>query len=410
MKPVLIFSFCLLLAGCAADEESAPAPVVDVKVAKAELANVRLTVEAPAVIYPREQANVASRVTAPIRKLGVRKGDAVTAGQVLAQLENRDLLAQRDEAAAAVVDAEANLQKISAGTLPTDVERARGQVATAEAALNQAQKIYDRRQELFREGAIPNRDLLLSQTELAQAKTAYQVAKKSLELLEGQSRERDIRMAESRLKQARARLDLINAQLEFTTIRSPFSGTVTEQFLYPGDMAKPDSPIFTVMDLSVAVARAQVPEANAAALRLGQPCAFTSLDSGGVAHEGRVSVVNQVVDPAQRTVETWCVIPNAKHALRGGVFGTATITTGVDPKSVVVPVPAVQFVEGTQRGVVYLAGNDHHAVRRDVETGVRFGGMVQIKQGVSAGDLVITEGGYGLQDGTEIRWAEGDKP
>ncbi len=126
----LLFSSLLILAGCGAQEEETPKPVVEVKVAKAEAADVKITVRAPASVFAREQANISARITAPIRKLLVRKGDNVAAGQVLAQLDNRDLLAQRDEAAAAVTDAQANLQRVTSGTLPTDIERARGQLAS----------------------------------------------------------------------------------------------------------------------------------------------------------------------------------------------------------------------------------------------------------------------------------------
>jgi multidrug efflux pump subunit AcrA (membrane-fusion protein) len=137
----------LLIVGCRAhsEEEKVPKPVVEVKTAKAEVTDLELTVRAPANIFPREQANIAARVTARIVKLNARKGDEVAAGQLLAALENHDLIALRDEAKAAITDAEANLQKTAAGTVPADIERARGQVATTKAALDQSQKIYDRR-------------------------------------------------------------------------------------------------------------------------------------------------------------------------------------------------------------------------------------------------------------------------
>ncbi|MCX6622810.1 MAG: biotin/lipoyl-binding protein, partial [Acidobacteria bacterium] len=97
----LLLLSVLVLAGCGSQpEEAHPKPVVAVKVVRAELADVPSTVSAPAFLFAREQANIGARVTAPIRKLLVRKGDTVAAGQVLAQLDNRDLLAQRDEASA----------------------------------------------------------------------------------------------------------------------------------------------------------------------------------------------------------------------------------------------------------------------------------------------------------------------
>jgi HlyD family secretion protein len=401
-----------LFAACGGHEEEPSKPVVEVevKVAKAKTVDVRITVQAPAGVFAREQANIGSRLTAPIQKLLVRKGDDIAAGQVLAQLDNRDLIAQRDEAVAAVTDADTNLQRISSGTLPTDIERARGQAVSAETALKLAQEIYDRRRRLFDQGAIPQRDLLVSQNELAQANTAAEVAKKSLDLLQNQSRDKDILIAKSKVEQAQARLSFAKAQLEFSEIRSVSAGTITEQFMFAGDMAKPDAPLFTIMDLSVAVARAQIPESEAAAVRTGQSCTFVPSDDRGASFNGRVSIVSQAVDTARRTIEAWCEIPNPKRALRSGAFGQAMFITGIAPQSVVVPLTAVQFIEGTKKGFVMIAGEKGAALKKEVEIGEVFEGKVQIKTGMTAGDSVIIQGAYGLTDGMQIRVQEEKKP
>ncbi len=387
MKTTPILVACLLLAGCGAkEEEKAPKPVVEVKVAQAELADVQVTTRAPASVFPREQAAVASKITAPIRWLGARKGDRVSAGQVLARLENRDLLAQRTEA----------------------VDKARGEVISATAALHQAQKNLDRRQKLYDEGAIPLKDLQETQTATAQAKAAFDVAQKFLELLESPARQLELRDASLTTQQQRIRESFLNAQLEFSEIRSPFAGTITEQFVYPGDMAKPEAPIFTVMDLSSVTVRAQVPTAEMRGVTNGKSCVFENPDRPDTKTQGRISVVNQAVDPARRTVEVWCEIANAAAGLRAGEFGTLTIITAVEPKSVVVPKEAVQFVEGTRKGTVMLV-EGNKAKQVEVEAGASVNGKVQIKQGLKAGDTVIIEGGYGLPDGTEVRLAEEKK-
>lgn len=288
--------------------------MVAVKVARAELAEVRLTVTAPATVFPREQANISSRITAHIRELRARKGDTVAAGQVLAVLENRDILAQRDEARAALADAQANLQKISTGTLPTDVEKARGQVVSAEAALSQAQKNHTRRSELYKQGAIPGRDLLASETDLKQAQASFDVAKRTLDLLEHQSRDQDIRIAESQVEQVKAKLANVDVQLQFAEIRSPFAGSLVRDF--------------------------------------------------------------------QRRKEA----------------SGRRLT-----------IPAVQFSEGTRSGSAYVVDAKQVAHKVEVETGERSQGNVQITKGLSAGDLVIVEGGYGLPDGTQVRSSEAGK-
>jgi RND family efflux transporter MFP subunit len=253
------------------------------------------------------------------------------------------------------------------------------QRADAAATLHQAQVTSERRTKLFEEGAISQRDLLASQTEAAQMK---------------------------------ARLELIETQLKFSRLLSPFTGIITEQFLYPGDMAKPDSPVFTVMDISVAIARGQVPESDAGAIRRGQPCRFTPADQPDQAFRGRVSVVTRAVDPGRRTVETWCEIENGSGPLLPGTFGELRVVTSVEPKSVVVPIAAVEFVEGTRKGSVVVVDAQKVAHRKDVVTGELDGGKVQVKEGLAAGELVVTEGAYGLADGTSVTISESkeDKP
>jgi RND family efflux transporter MFP subunit len=409
----LLLAGTLALWGCASEHpaDTEPEVVVEVRTAQSKLEDVEQTISAPASIFAKSQANVASKLTAPIVQLGARKGDRVTQGQLLASLSSADLDAQVSEAKARVVDARAMLEKASAGTLPSDVERARGEVENAAATLAQTKEIFERRQELVAQGALPERDRLLAKTQYEQAQTAHRVATTSLELLTGQSRGQDIRIAQSRLAQAEAGLDFVKAQLAFARIESPSAGFVTEQFLYPGDMARPDAPIFTIMDLSVAVARAQFPEENARALRVGQLCRFVSLDEASAPHSGKLTVINQAVDPARRTVEAWCEIPNSASDLRAGLFGNVSVVTGLRKEAVTVPLTAVEFAPDRTSGVVWSLANgsasDQQVVRKnEVTTGVVSRSSVEIIEGLSSGERVVVEGGYGLTEGLAAREAE----
>jgi len=392
----------LFWSGCAGPEEEEAEVVVEVRTAAVETQDIQATASAPATLYARNQAQLASRLTAPVQTLDAHMGDSVRQDQVLARLVNGDLESQRAEAAAQVADAEANLEKVSAGTLPVDVERARGQVETTSAALAEAEQVYKRRQALFDEGAIPERELLTSQTQFEQAQTANRVAQTELDLLENRSREQDLRIAQSGLDQARARLAYVETQLGYSEIHSPFDGTITEQFLYPGDMAKPDSPIFAVMDLSAVVARGQFPAGQAADVRTGQSCRFGAIDSSETQSEGRVTAVNQAVDMARRTVEVWCEIPNTASRLKAGAFGQLEVTTATHPGATTVPLSAVQFEEGTSAGVVWTVGADGAAHANNVRTGAVSGERVEILEGLNPGETAITEGGYGLTDGIHV--------
>jgi len=399
---------CILVAGCAKKPEAETKQVVAVKVARAETMDMPVTEGAPATLYPQAQANLSARWTARIRELRARKGDTVKAGQVLAVLENRDLIAARDEASGAVQNASESLRKVEAGILPGAIEGARGQVDATKAALNQAKQTHDRRQKLYEEGAIPQRDLLQSETDLAAAQANFDFAQKSYQLLMSQNRERDVAIARSNLEQAQARLDAAKANLQFTEIVAPFSGNITEQSQYPGDMAQPGTPMFTIVDLSMATARAQVPEDKAGPIRSGQLCSFKPIDNAVPEAPGRVTVVNRAVDVQRRTVEIWCEIAHPEPALRAGAFGKVVFHVATIRNAVVVPLAAVQFDEGTRKGSVSVVENNV-AHTRDIEGGEIVEGRVQIKSGVRAGETVVVEGGYGLPDKAQVTLAA-DKP
>ena len=395
----------LYFSGCAkpAAEEAKPEALVTVRVAKVERRDLRVTVTAPATIFAREQASIAARMTAPIAALHVKKGDTVRAGQTLATLDSRDVLAQRADAAAQLADAEATLEKIQGGTVPADLDQKRGQLQIAEAALNQTQKNADRRTQLFREGAIAQRDLLQAQTELAQAQTAYDVAKRALELARTQTGDREIRSAQARMESARAKLELANTQLQFTDVRAPFSGTVSDQLVFAGEMADPTHPLFQLMDLSVVNARAQVPESAASVVLRGQPCFFHPSDPSLEMFSGSITVVNSAVDAQRRTVEVWCQIPNTNGKLQGNVYGQVEVVVRRIAQASVVPESAVQFNEGTRSGTVMVVDAQGIAHKKEIEAGETAGGLVEMKSGVQAGETVLIEGGYALPNGTKVQ-------
>lgn len=412
MKLLYIVPIALLTIGCSkptAEAEAEPHPVVAVKTAKAEVRDLAVTVSASASIFPREQANVTSRMTAPIQTVRVRKGEVVQTSQVLATLDHRDLDAQLADARAQLADAQATLEKTQSGTIPADLDQKRGAIQLADAALNQAQINADRRTQLFQEGAIPQRDLLQAQTDLAQARTNRDVARRALEFAETQTNDRDIRSARARVASAQAKVELAQTQLQFTEIRAPFAGTISDQFVFGGDLADATRPLFQIMDLAVVNARAQVAEDEARSVRPGQSCTFVPVDTSLGTFTGSVTVINQAVDAQRRTVEVWCQIDNASRRLNGNVFGEVRVVVQKISRAVVVPAAALEIQQGQTTGSVLVVDGKDIAHRMDVEPGEKSDGMVQIRSGVKAGDTVVIEGGYALPDGTQVEVAEAEK-
>ncbi|MBI3666150.1 MAG: efflux RND transporter periplasmic adaptor subunit [Acidobacteria bacterium] len=405
----LHFQFCLLLTavlagGCGSGEgERKTPPLVEVRLATVTNADLVDRIQAPGTLYPLSQAAIAAKISAPIRELRVIKGSTVKKDQLLAVLENGDLEGARSEAQGALKEAEFSLARLSAGALPGDAERAQTQLNIAASALETAQKIYDRRKTLVEQGAIPARELLISQNELATARNNYTLAQTNLKLLQSQTRERDLEIARSKVEQARARLAQAEASLAFTLIRSPLDGVVTDQWMYPGDMAKPDAPIVTVMDVSKMIVRAQVPEARASVLARGQAAEFLPQDLPGKKFPGRLQVISAAVDRAARTVEVWVEVDNAERALRAGGYGMLAVFTRRVPGAVVIPRSAAVMEEGADEGTAFVVDEKNLAHQRRIKVGIGQGGLLQILEGLKPGEKVVSEGNYGLPENAEVK-------
>ena len=132
---------------------------------------------------------------------------------------------------------------------------------------------------------------------------------------------------------------------------------------------------------------------------------FSPAGHGVEAARGRVSMINRSVDSARRTVEIWCEIARPPLLLRSGLYGTATMVTSTSTGALVVPIAAVQFAEGTQSGIVMVVDDKRVAHKREVECGGSIDGKVQVLKGLSLGEAVVIEAGYGLPDGAEVQLA-----
>src|SRR5579863_9112686 len=238
----------LLASGCTKGTEVEAAPTVTVQVGAAENQTIERKVTAEATLYPLEQSAIVPKIAAPIKKFYVDKGTKVHAGQLLAELENSDLVAQKAENEGAYTQEEAGYEEA--------VQKAKQDRTLAKETLDSAQKLYDARKELFKQGAVSSKDVDDANVGLIQAKNAYDLAQ----------READLKVAEGQLAQAKAKTAEVEAGLNYSKIVSPIDGVVTDRPVYAGEMPANSGPIITVMNLSQLVARAHIDQTEAAQL------------------------------------------------------------------------------------------------------------------------------------------------
>src|SRR5439155_1564815 len=142
-------------------------------------------------------------------------------------------------------------------------------VQTAQQALDAEQKLYNNREMLYKQGALPRKDWDQAAVSLAQAKSQYNVARKHLDSLNAVTKQTTVKSAAGQLTSAKGKYMGAEAQLSYSQIRSPIDGVITDRPLYPGEMASTSAPLLTVMDISSVIAKAHVPQSDALLLRKG---------------------------------------------------------------------------------------------------------------------------------------------
>lgn len=403
---VVLFSSaiaCLFLmqAGCGSSEKEVE-PVVTVQTTPAARATISQEISAEAVVYPVEQAVVSPKITAPITEFKVQRGSHVKKGQLLAVLENKDLAGQAEASKGSFEQADAGYITSVDATIPQQVQKAELDAAAAKAAFDAQQRAYDSRKELFQQGALPQRDFDASAVALAQARSANEVAQKQLADLQRLGKEQAVKSARGSRLTAEGQMRAAEAQLSYSEIRSPIDGVVTDRPLYAGDLATANQPILTVMNMSRLIAKAHIPESEAATMKVGN-AAELKVEGLDEPIKGRVTLVSPALDPGSTTIEVWVEAAKPNPALKPGMTVQMLVTAKTAKDATIVPANAV--FKHPEDGTYYLvlAGTDQKAHWKTVEIGVRNGDQAQIASGINVGDPVIISGGYALPDGTKIK-------
>jgi HlyD family secretion protein len=401
MKPVasLLLFGVFIFAGCSPAEKE-NAPVVTVQTAPAAKQAISQFVSAEAVVFPLKQATVSPKITSTIVDFKVQRGSRVKQGQLLATLENKDLAAQAQASKGDFEQADANYAITVNAGLPQQIQKAELDAAAAKAAFDAAQKVFDSRKDLYQQGAIPRRDLDSADVALAQARSQNEQTQKQLADLQRMGKEQLMKAAKGTKESAEGHYRAAAAQLSYSEIRSPIDGVVTDRPLYVGDLVTANQPILTVMDISSLVAKAHIPQSDAAQLKVGDAARIKPSDVQE-AVEGRVTLVSPALDPGSTTIEVWVETRKPTPLLKPGMSVNMEVTAKSVKDAVVLPSSAI-FKSAEGKYYVLVAGSDKKAHQKVVQLGVRNTELTQVIDGISAGEAVIVFGGYAVPDGTAI--------
>jgi len=375
----LALAASLLTVACSKGEKEQE-PVVAVQIAPVERGEIQQVLNVEAILFPKDQAALTPKISAPVKAFYVNRGSRVHRGQLLAVLENRDLAAAEVENKGAYEQAQAAYNIETSSALPEEWQKADYDLKAAKQAYEAEQKVYESRQSLYKEGALPRKDFDQAAVAVIQAKAQYEIAQKHMAALEAAGKKDQVKSAKGQLSSAQGKYEGAAAQLSYSEIHSPIDGVVTERPLYPGEMAAAGSPLMVVMDTSTVIAKAHVPQDAAASVKRGDSATIAA--PGDIKIDGKVTVVSPALDTNSTTVEVWVEASNPKGVLRPGSTVNVQIAGNVEKDVVLIPAAALlKTPEGAT--AVMVAGKDGLAHQVSVETGIREDDRVQITKGLS---------------------------
>ncbi|MDA8383392.1 MAG: efflux RND transporter periplasmic adaptor subunit [Betaproteobacteria bacterium] len=263
-----------------------------------------VTVEAPAYVaaqgkveaLPGFDVNVGTgELNGKVERILVNEGQAVKAGQVVAVLQNRDLRAAVEQAAANLALAQSQLADLQAGARPQQIKEAAAALQGAKAVLDEAARQVARYRALRREGMVSPAALDQEEKSFRAARASVEEAAQRENLLKAGPKPQTVTVYRNKVALAQANLDYARALLGNTRIRSPISGVVIQRYVEPGEGVTPEIPIVDVADLNKVWVNAEVDETDIGKVALGEPVRITSDAYPGRVFRGRVAQIADYV-------------------------------------------------------------------------------------------------------------------
>lgn len=208
------------------------------------------------------------------------------------------------------------------------------------------------------------------------------------------------KQAQAEVNAAKASLGAANTSLRRSLSRAPFDGAITERLVNAGDFVRPGTVMFNLVDDSMLRFRGEVPEREAARIKVDQLVRLTVDAYPGRTFEGRVTWINPAVNIATRSVGIEARVDNAKRELKANFFARGALVVDEAAPTLVVPIETVLTFAGVNK--VFVVEGDA-AKGREVELGGTYGEQQEILSGLKAGDRVILNGRTKVQDGMKVK-------
>jgi cobalt-zinc-cadmium efflux system membrane fusion protein len=346
---------------------------IGLRVEAAQIRTIVQTIQTTGVVGPNETrvAHIRPLARGRIEKVYVRLGDRVRAGQPLVAYDNIEL----GELIGEYLSAVAALEK-----------------ANAEAEV--AKRSLERAQNLVELGAIARAEYERRNAEYKNALAAINSQKAEIAKIEEKLHRFGLTDADV-AQVANLRHTQFHREASHSVLRAPFDGVVIKSDVAEGEVVETDRELFTIADLSTVWVQADVYEKDIASIREGQEVKVLVDAYPGETFVGKITYVSDFLDPKTRTAKVRCEVPNPDGRLKLEMFATIQIPTPIGREAVMIPTAAVQQID--DKPVVFVKTGDTQFQKRDVQLGNQSDGWVEVKSGLKAGEVVVTQGSFYLK-------------
>ncbi len=384
------------------DPASQQLPAVEVAIAQWE-SSPSISVEYTGTSAPVQEVAVRARIEGRLLNLTVNVGDAVQAGQVVAQLDDTTpanaLLQSQAEVSARQAEVAQAYANINAAT---------ARVAEAELQLQQAEAELRRLQLLAREGAVPAKSA-------EDAQIAVRSAQQSLRATQAQlsAQRQAVQSAEERVRSQQALVLQAQERLGYTTITAPITGIVLQRLTEPGNLLFAGNEILRLGDLSQIKVVVLVSELEIAELR---PNSAVQVRFDAIPDRqfvGTVSRISPSADPVSRQIPVEVLVDNSDRRIGSGQLARVRFVGTAQGQVIRIPLSALgerqrrsTKAENKGEGTVFVVvkeGGNTIVRSRKVRLGDRRDGKVEIVSGLVAGERYVARSGGQLKDGDQVR-------
>ncbi len=368
---------------------------------------IRSSFVKPGELKPVIQVTLSAQSPGQIMQVGVKEGDVVKSGQMLAVIDDRELRAAYAQVNAQLISHKATFEKMRNLSRPQEIAKLESAVESARVGYENAEKNLARASELFDSGVVPLSHVENARVALETAKTAYTAAMENLSLAKEGARKEELLSAEAAVKAAEAELERIAIQIDKAAIKAPVDGVIAKVYIDPSELVAPGTPVCDLVNLSNMQAQVWLSEADLITVKPGDTVAVTLRLAPGQPIPGIITAISPAIDKSTGAFMVEVTTPNPGGQILGGFYADFEFTRAAVKDAIIAPIDAL--INENDNWFAFVV-NGGRAEKRPVKLGILTPEFAQVVEGLEKDSLLVITGQRLLSDGDLVEITRTDEP